>query len=416
MSFLSQAKNLPTEHSQGQSGANPVLVRLMLLMFFAAFGRGMSAPWINLYLSEAGLSATTIGILLGIGSFIELSGTPLLNNIADRRRRHRLLHVLQLSLYAICMFLLATVAHLWVIAVVIMFIELGKRPAIVLGLQLALSRIQQLDKDIVGRVRAGTALGFGSANLMVTFVYGIAQYTGMFIVAGFSTLIAMALSPILPKHTDEEAEKDRTKAEVKVPRNRGFYFLMAAQFFVILGLRSGWEFWLIHFRDNLGVNIENIGLLLAFMAFVEVPFFIAFDSVVRRFDVRKTYLFGVTGTAFIWILVGFAPSAAWIVPILILRGSVFGMYHLSILILISRISHPTNVATNQALLQITVPGVAILLGGPAMGWTYDHLGPEVFFTLCTIFTLFGASIAAYAYKHLQRDKVETQPALVPQEG
>jgi predicted MFS family arabinose efflux permease len=217
----------------------------------------------------------------------------------------------------------------------------------------------------------------------------------MFFISGLFTGMSIWFTRVLP-HEATTRKTDRTLA----PRQRKFYLLVIIQVFVQLGLRSGFTFWLIHFTDNLGVYVEHIGILVAIWGMAEVPSFILFDPLVRRLDVRITYMLGATGMGLVWLLVSIVPSPAWIIPILIFRGLVFAMLNLSVLILISRISDPRNVATNQSLLQITVPGIAMLFVAPLMGWIFDHYAAPIYFGVCMLMMVVGSLMMLVVYRFM----------------
>jgi PPP family 3-phenylpropionic acid transporter len=384
-----------------QTPTNGVIAQLMALMFFSSIGRGFGAPYVNLYLDSIGVSATVIGTIVGIASLVELLFSPFLNNLADRYKRHRLLLVFQYAAFALGTFFVAMTTNIWFLGLIVMLIELGKRSAIVLSLQLTLIRLEQINRDIIGRMRAVNAFGFSLSNIFQGPIFLASGFLGMFMISGIFTGMSIWFMRVLPKQATTK-KNDQSLA----PRQRKFYFLVLIQVFVMLGQRSGFAFWLIHFTNNLGVYVEDIGILIAIWAFAEVPFFILFDSIIRRFDVRITYMLGASGMGVMWFLVSIVPSPAWLIPILLMRGLVFSMLNLSTLMLISRISDPRNVATNQSLLQITVPGLAMLIGAPLMGWFFDTYPAYVFFGLCMMFMFVGSLIMLIVYRYMTPTLIE----------
>jgi len=384
------------------SNTNSIIAQMMALMFFSSVGRGLAAPYVNLYLDGLGVSGTVIGTIIGIAALVELVFSPVLNNLADKYKRHRLLLMVQYLLYGVGTFLLATTNQIVLLGAMVVLIELGKRSAIVLSLQLTLIRLEQLNRDILGRVRSFNALGFSLVNIFQGAIFLAAGYLGMFFISGSFTVMAIWFTRVLPRQATNR-KQDTTLA----PRQRKFYIMVLIQVFVQLGLRSGFAFQLIHFRENLGIPTEHMGLLVTLWALAEVPFFILFDSLVRRFDVRITYMMGAVGMGMIWFLISVAPSPAWLIPILIARGLAFALLNLSVLILISRISDPRNVATNQAILQITVPGLAMLFGGPLMGWIYDNYVASIYFGMCLLLMTVGALMMLVMYRVMTPTLVES---------
>lgn len=372
---------------------NNIILQLMALMFFSSMGRGLIAPYVTLYLSEIGTSGTAIGLIVAVASLIELIVSPVLNNFADKHNRHRLLLWVQYGMLSLGAFFLAFTHQVVILAGIVILIELGKRSAVVLSLQLAMIRLEEINRDIVGRIRAFNAIGFSLANLFQSILFVLFGFTGMFMTAGAIIASSIWFTRVLPKQIST-----RKKVGQLAPRPSKFYWLVVIQVFVQLGVRSGFTFWLIHITDNLGVFVEDIGIIVALMALSEAPFFFLFDALVQRFNVRIIYMMGAVTMGIMWMLLAIAPSAGWVLLILPLRGFGFALLNLSIMILISRISDPRNVATNQSLLQITVPGIATLFIAPLMGWIYDHYMAWVYFGLCTLMMIVGALMMLVMYR------------------
>ena len=381
---------------------NNIILQLMALMFFSSMGRGLIAPYVTLYLSEIGTSGTAIGLIVAIASLIELSVSPILNNFADKHNRHRLLLVMQYITLSLGAFALALTDHVVILAGIVILIELGKRSAVVLSLQLTMIRLEEINRNILGRVRAFNAIGFSLANLFQSILFILFGFTGMFMTAGAIIASSIWFTRVLPRQVT------RKKVSQIAPRPRKFYWLVLIQVFVQLGVRSGFTFWLIHITDNLGVYVEDIGIIVALMALSEAPFFFLFDAISQRFNVRIIYMIGALSMSVMWVLLAIAPSAGWILLILPLRGFGFALLNLSVMVLISRISDPQNVATNQSLLQITVPGVATLFVAPLMGWIYDHYVAWVYFGLCTLMMVVGALMMLVMYKFMIPSLIETE--------
>jgi predicted MFS family arabinose efflux permease len=256
--------------------------------------------------------------------------------------------------------------------------------------------MEQLGSDILGRVRSFAALGYAAASLIATPLFNLGSYAFVFISGALLSLITVGVSGVLPTHT--ASDKDKTQL---VKRSRGFYVLALSQFFVTMGIRAGYAFWLVHFTRNLGLSIANVGILMAFVAGMEVPFFVLLDPILKRSNPRIIYILGSAGMGLFFLLMGLVDSVWWLVPLIIVRGLIWPMYNLTIFLATSQISRPRNVATNQAIINVTVPSIAVLLTGSASGWIFDNLGAFPFFAACAAACLIGAVIAVIGYRTMQ---------------
>ena len=149
---------------------------------------------------------------------------------------------------------------------------------------------------------------------------------------------------------------------------------------------------------TLGVASADIGLWAAILGGVEVPFFYLMDAVLPRFRIRVAYIVSVLCIAVFTLALGFAPNLPVLALLLVFRGLVWPGFHLSSFTLVNAISHPGNVATNQALLQVTMPSIALVLTGSLFGWTFDNLGAGAFFAVCALMCLIGVLIVIAGFR------------------
>jgi len=370
-------------------------VRLVALQFLSLAGIGIVWPYVNVYLTDQGFSGTLIGTLGSAGALLSLILTPLLNQIADRLGLHRRLFMLYMGGFALANIIFATAPHQLLLVLGVLLQRVTISPSLTLGMQLTITYLVGSGKAILGRLRSFASLGFTLASLLAGQLFALGGYPLLFFAASFLALLTIMSSTIF---SDKSKAKAKTEEEGAQPRNRGFYVMAASQFFVAMGTYNMYSFIFIHFNQNMGVPSAHIGLWAALMGAVEFPFFFLMDAILPRFRIRVAYILGMLGTALFAFLLGVAPSLLWLPPLLILRGLVWPCYQLSSFTLVNAISHPRNVATNQAILQVTMPSVALLLTGALFGWAYDNLGPSAFFSLSALMTAIGACIVIAGFR------------------
>ncbi|MCE2470949.1 MAG: MFS transporter [Anaerolineae bacterium] len=370
-------------------------IRLVGLQFLSAAGLGMVYPYVNLYLTELDFSGTLIGTLAAAGAILTLVLTPLLNQIADRLMLHRRLLMLYLGGFALSSLLLATTRnHLLVILAVLLF-KVTVSPSMMLGAQLTLSQLIRTGRTIFGQLRSFSALGFAVASAMAGGVFALGGYSMTFTVGAIFSLVSIQLATIFPAKPKEKVKPDTGP---KQPRNRGIYVLAASQFFVAMCSHNAFAFLFIHLSQNLGVRIADVGIWAALLALVEFPFYFLTDALLPRVRLRITYIFGIAGVALTTLGIGMVPNLPLLALLLVFRGLSWPAYQLSSYRLMNAISHPRNVATNQAIVQVTMPGIALLLTGSLYGWVYDHMGAGVFYALCALAAALGACIVIAGFR------------------
>lgn len=370
-------------------------MRLVGLQFLSAAGLGMVYPYVNLYLTELDFSGTLIGTLAAAGAMLTLVLTPLLNRIADRLMIHRRLLMMYLGGFALSSLIFAsTQNHLLVIFAFLLF-KVTVSPSMMLGAQLTLSELIRKGKVIFGQMRSFSALGFAVSSALAGQVFALGGYSLTFTVGALLSLISIQLSTIFPAKPKEKVKSESGPTQ---PRNRGIYVLAASQFFVAMCTSNAFAFLFIHLSQNLGVNIADVGVWAALLALVEFPFYYLTDALLPRVRLRVTYIFGIAGVALTTLGIGLVPNLPMLALLLVFRGVAWPAYQLSSYRLMNAISHPRNVATNQAIVHVTMPGIALLLTGSLYGWVYDHLGAGVFYALCALAAALAVCIVTAGFR------------------
>jgi len=387
-------------HSPVTTRVRDAFPLLLLVIFFGGAMRGYSAPYFNLYLTENGFSGTLIGAVLSSAALVELVMVPLLSNLADRTRTHRLFFRFVLSTYAIACIVILVFPIQVVLFVGVLVTQVNLRSSFVFGVQLAHTRFQQHGRDLLGVVRSMSAGGFMVANLTAGVLLLSGSYTMLFIAAAASGVLALGLSQAMPQSTADKPDHNTDST----PRNQQLYIFLASQFFITMGIRNGFAFWLVHFQENLGISTARIALIITLAAAMEIPWFLYLDKAFKRYHATTIYTFGAIMFGGVWVLTGLVPGFLWIVLLLLPRGVAFATWNLSALFHINAISRPENVATNQALGQITIPGIAALISGAPMGYLWDHFPPFVFFSVCASFLMVGAVVMIIGGRREERKR------------
>jgi predicted MFS family arabinose efflux permease len=298
-------------------------------------------------------------------------------------------------MFAAANLIYASTDIVWIVAIGVLLVEVSIRPSGTLAMQLTMTRVEQMGLDVFGRIRSFAALGFSVASLTSMPLFNLAGYQLIFWMGAFLTALTVQVANVLPEQT---AGKDMKSKPPK--RRKAFYVLALSQFFTTMGIRAGYTFWLVYITRDLGLSTSQIGLFMAFVAGVEVPFFMLLDPMMKRWNPRIIYIIGSLGMAAFFLVLGFIPNIYWLIPVLIVRGALWPMYNLPIFVVTSQISHPRNVATNQAIMNVTMPSIAMLIMGSGAGWMFDHQAAWIFFVVCAIVCAIGSVVAIVGYRAL----------------
>jgi len=371
-------------------------IRLASLQFLTLAAVGMVSPYINLYLVDIGFSATLIGTLASIGAILALVLTPILNQFADKRMLHRRLFMAYLLGFVIANIIFATSHTEFIIIIAVLLTQVTISPSMTLGMQLTMTQLATRSKSMLGQIRSFAAMGFGAASLLAGQLFGVGGFPLLFWVGALFAAVSIQVATIFP--AKPKVKKKISSDEASVPRRKGFYVMLASQFFAMMGIQNSFAFLFVHLSQNLGVATGDIGIWAALIAGAEIPFFILMDSILPRVKFRQGYIFGILGMGIFVFLMGATQNLMVLVALIVFRGLMWPSIHLSSFAVVSAISHPENVATNQAILQVTVPSIAMLLTGSAFGWVFEYLGAFAFFGLCALMCVIGASIMIIGYR------------------
>lgn len=371
----------------------------MALQFLSLAGVGVAWPYVNVYLTELDFSGTAIGTLGSAGAMLSLVLTPLLNQIADRHMLHRRLLMIYFCGIALANIVFATSKlHLLIIAAVVLF-RVTVSPSLTLTMQLTITHLIRNGKAVLGQIRSFASMGFATGSLIAGQLFAIGGYGLLFWVGAAFALLSIQMATVFPPKP--KATPGAT-GESKQPRNRGFYVLAASQFFISMGTYNAYAFIFIYFNKDLGIPSADIGLWAAILGVVEIPFFYLMDAILPKMRIRVAYIISVLGIALWTVALGAVETLPVLALLLVFRGLVWPGFHLSSFQLVNAISHPGNAATNQALLQVTMPSISLLLTGAFFGWTFDNLGAGAFFILCALACVTGVCIVIAGYRLFDR--------------
>ncbi|MCY4537859.1 MAG: MFS transporter [Chloroflexi bacterium] len=379
-------------------------IRLISLQFLTFAAIGMAWPYISLYLVDLEFSGTLIGTLASAGAVLSLVLTPLLNSLADKLLLHRRLLMIYLGGFALSLIIFAS-SRVQIVAIFgFLLMKVTVSPSIALGTQMTMTQLLRQGKAILGQMRSFAALGFTVASLLAGAMFAAGGYPLLFGTGAVLVFISIQMSTVFP---DKPKRKTKDARRPKTARNRGFYVLIVSQFLIFMGVQNAFQFMFIHLSQNLGVATADIGLWAALLAGVEIPFFLLLDSIMPRVRMRTAYIVSALGMAAFLLLLGQVQTTLALALLLVFRGFTWPAIHLSSYTLVAEISHPHNVATNQAIMQVTMPAIALLITGSFFGWIFDNLGAGAFFGLSALVCAIGATIVIAGFRFFETKRAAT---------
>jgi PPP family 3-phenylpropionic acid transporter len=369
------------------------LRRMAVITFMTFAARGLAIPFVGLYLKSVGFQATEIGFITSLSALVQLVVTPALNSLADQTGTHRVLYTRLLAGNALAgIGMVVFTANRFLLGGAVILRESTDTPSAALLSQLTITWLDERKRAIYGRLRAWGSLGWAVTTLVSGRIYALGGYPLLFLLFSAFNLALMPLVKVLPERTANRQAYDGPLP----PRSLTFYMLMASLFLFAVGNNAYSTFSFIYFRENLGASNELIGIISSVAALSEIPSMVLIDRLLRRTNTRTTLIIGMLGQAVLWIGFTLLTQATFLIPLMVFRGTFFTFFNVSMALLVSRVSHPANAATNQALAQVTVPGLAVLLAGWVNGWLFDNAGPDTLFRFAAFTAILAAVVLLWA--------------------
>ena len=371
------------------------LWKLNIVTFLNYAARGFTFPFISLYLVYMGFSGVQIGIVLSASAAVRLVVPPFLNMLADRSGRHRQFFYGLVTGNALAtMGLVVASVSQWLLGATVVIRDSLDMPSASLLSQLTITKLEQEKRDIYGQIRAWGSLGWAVTTMISGLVFSAGGYALLFISAAALNLLSLPFSRTLPTSTITEISDEKPKnSPTAIPqRSSAFYMLMFILFLFYIGMSAIGGFVYVYFQEDLGASNAMIGVLASVAALAEIPSMMVIDRMMRRLNIQFTLMIGMFGMASIWVSFTLLSGAALLIPLMLIRGTFYTFQTVAMTLLVSRISHPANAATNQAISQVTMPALALLLSGTVAGWIFDTLGGRILFRVNAIIALIAITI------------------------
>lgn len=285
----------------------PVTYLLLYIAYYS--GQAVYNTYLNLYLTEIGMSATQIGIMISVSTIGVLFSQLLWGRVSDRTgKKLRVLQILYaLAMVFALMFYLSR-DYLFVFVLQTLF-GMMFVPIVPLTDDMTLEELQKSRWDF-GQIRAGGTLGYSLTSLVSGFCLKN-HYAGIFWwIAGSLFLCLLCLVRL----TAEDGKKGQDTSRKPEPslaqksselsvfiRDKVLVALIAFSLIHSLGNSFFYSYYPIYFV-KIGGNSQWVGIMIFACAMSELPFFMSMERIVKRFRMDKVLLAAGILTGVRWLL------------------------------------------------------------------------------------------------------------------
>jgi PPP family 3-phenylpropionic acid transporter len=351
-----------------------------IALFFTAIFlvAGTKLPYLPVWFDWRGLTAAEIAVVAAAPLFLRIAATPAIAFLADRWGNRR--GALVLLAWASLGFLgLLSLAHgFWAILVVTLVMALINTSIMPLTETIAMEGVRHEGADY-GRMRLWGSLSFIFASFaagVVVVRLGPASVIGLLIAGAAATVAAAHLLPGPRSSTAVAAPPSRRLALADVARlvaGRRFALFLAAVGAIQAAHAVFYTFGVLHWQAQ-GHSAMIGGLLWAVGVIAEIGLFAYSGAVVARVGSAGLIVLGGAASVLRWLVMGFDPPLALLVPLQALHGLTYGATHLGAVHFMSRIVPPAQAGTAQALYASVTHGIAMGLATLLAGRLYPEAG------------------------------------------
>lgn len=300
----------------------PTRFALLFAVQFASLGAVL--PFVPLVLSEGGLSATQVGLVLALGSLVRLLTSPASARLADSFGLRAVL-VAGAVLAAFTLPLMALLQGVVALMLVQVVHSLGVAPVVPLSDAAAIAEMRRRPFDY-GRVRAWGSIAFIGAAVLVGQLVAL---TSPAAALWFSALCLLATALVAAGMPEPPGPRPQVTGGMWEPfRHPGFRQLLPASALIQGSHAVYYGFSTLHWQAA-GLSSGTIGFLWGWGVVVEVALFLWGRRMVERLGARGLATLAASAGVLRWGITG---ATTELVPLLLaqsLHALTFGAMHLA---------------------------------------------------------------------------------------
>ncbi|HEX4986867.1 MAG TPA: MFS transporter [Burkholderiales bacterium] len=354
---------------------------------------GAFAPYFALYLRSLGYSAAEIGMLLAVNPVARIFGPNIWGWLSDHyRARARLIRLTATGTAVVFLAVFFNHGFAWMFAALLLLnvFWCGVLPlAESATLSLVGSRV-----GVYGRVRLWGSVGFVAVVICGGYAldfFGI----GALAPTVLALLLFMSASTFfLPRDRQSSGHAEHAPM-LSIVRRPEVIALMAGFFLMQVAHGPYNSFYSIRLVEA-GYSKKAVGWLWALGVVAEIVLFVWLPRLMRAWSLRQILLASF-GTAFVRFLL-IAWGVQWLAVLLVaqlMHAVTFGAYHSAGVALMHQIFRGRNQARGQAIYTSLGYGLGGTVGTLMAGFTWDHGGARVTFTIAAVAALAALIVVAW---------------------
>ena len=387
-----------------------VAIQVLFVLFGVVVGAFF--PFVALFLSDKGLSAGDIGVVLALMAVARIIVNPVWGHLADTSLgRRRALRIGCFGAAVAAVTLLATDHLIWIAITGAAFaaFQAATGPNID---AIVLTHLGDERMHDYGRIRAWESLSYAAACLGLGLLlqeFGV--HWSMVVFAGASLSVAV-WAGFVPRDRPRRSHGGGRLGTVgalfrEAPR---FWIFLIALVLLWTGFNAAWNFIALRIESGGGGPLL-VGIGTALGGLVEVPTMRLSSPLSKRIGLRGAFLLGSTFYATGFLLWGLIDNPRIVSFLTVFEGLGFALLFTTTVVAIGRMVPPTLYSTGQSVSMMVGFGLGPIIGAGIGGFVYDSFGPVVLYSAASVLALSGGVVAWVALHERN-----LRPTEMPEDG
>ncbi|MFW6006839.1 MAG: MFS transporter [Bacillota bacterium] len=354
--------------------------KLFNFFFYMSFA---PMSYLNMYLSDIGLSSVQIGSIHSGARLIALLVLPFWGMISDYYKANKKLLLIALSGSIILLLSFLLTEKFLIIFIIMVVFLMFQSPIVPLVDSLLLSHLEA-NSNLYGRFRVFGSYGYTLLVLGAGVFLEKTSTSYLFYMSGFFLLLTFMATTRLPQ--GKKALKVSNIRNFKILfRNKDLFIFLLYTFFIQLTFQVNIIYFPLYVMDY-GGREALLGAANMLAAGSEIIIFRFSEKFIERFKIKNLFLISAVSYAVRWSLIAFFPIKSIMIGSQLLNGLSFALFHVVAVYFINLITADEFKATGMNLYAVTV-GLSIIIGSFAGGIIYEDLGGFNLYIYCGITAL-----------------------------
>jgi PPP family 3-phenylpropionic acid transporter len=360
------------------------LRRVQVLFTLVGVAEASILPFLPIVLSDRGLSAAEIGVVLSVAALAGFISTPLWGHAGDGRLGAERTLVLAAIAAGAAAIPLVFVHNFLALTIVVVLITAARSAMASLTDAIALEHLGD-DRAQYGRVRLWLSLGWAISAC----VWGLVLQWGSlgwlpWIYVGCVLVVAVAAYSV----GGGRAVREPTPAGTRRAMLIALAPFLLSLLLLFAAFNATFSFISLRIRE-LGGGLFVVGAATALQAVAEAPVMRITPRLNRVIGHRALYVVGSLFFIASFVAWAFLDDPLAIALVKLVAGVGFALVYVGSVLLVDDLVPPALRGTGQGLAKAVTFGLSPILGSLAGGAIYDYAGPRALFLACA-----GAALVA----------------------